>query len=106
MDLGMERAAKIAIGNDVFRRCALRFTMTAGIQRLGDLPGLIEAVRDFDKFTEDNDPYREHDFGSLTWRGEEVFWKIDYYDRNLKYGSDPLDRHCKRVLTVMLASEY
>ncbi|MGH7157810.1 MAG: DUF3768 domain-containing protein [Candidatus Saccharimonadales bacterium] len=35
-----------------------------------------------------------------------MFWKIDYYDQELKYGEDPLSLDCRRVLTVMLASEY
>lgn len=38
--------------------------------------------------------------------GQKVFWKIDYYDAELKYGKDPLDPKCNRVLTIMLASEY
>jgi len=37
-----------------------------------------------------------------------MFWKIDYYDRSLEYGSnDPADpSQTVRVLTIMLASEY
>jgi len=44
----------------------------------------------------------------LTYEGEKIFWKIDYYDRALKYGSeDPADpEQTTRVLTIMLASEY
>ena len=62
----------------------------------------------FDAFTEDNDPYDEHDFGSINIAGETVFWKIDYYDLNLEYGADdPANpAKCRRILTVMLASEY
>ena len=101
-----ENSVEIARRNDVFRRSGFGVTLTRGIQGLEDLPGLLEAVRDFDMFTEDNDPYGEHDFGSIGWRGEKVFWKIDYYDSNLQNGCDPLDTHCKRVMTVMLASEY
>jgi hypothetical protein len=39
-------------------------------------------VRDFVDFTEDNDPYGEHDFGSFTVSGVKIFWKIDYYDES------------------------
>lgn len=65
-------------------------------------------VRDFNNFTEDNDPHGEHDFGSLEHNGHSVFWKIDYYDQDVKYGSDnPADiERTVRVLTIMLAEEY
>ena len=58
-----------------------------------------------DAFTPDNDPYGEHNFGSFEHNGIRVFWKIDYYDRNVEYGSeDPSDpAQTTRVLTIMLA---
>lgn len=71
-----------------------------------DLIGLSRAVEDFNRFTEDNDPYGEHDFGKLTWYEQTVFWKIDYYDQELQHWCDPLSPDCNRVLTVMLAEEY
>lgn len=107
MEIDQERATKIATLNDEFRRSSpFHVFMTRGIQEMPDTMSLMQAVRDFDQFTEDNDPYGEHDFGSLEWHGEKVFWKIDYYDQALRYGKDPLDVECKRVLTVLLASEY
>ncbi len=107
MDVDVERATKIAVLNDEFRKAIpTSVTITNGVYGLPNLHGLMKAVRDFDRFTEDNDPYGEHDFGSLDWHGEMVFWKIDYYDQALEYGKDPLDVECKRVLTVLLASEY
>lgn len=107
MDIDQERAKKIAALNDALRKAPrTEATITRGIYDLPDLHGLLLAVREFDSFTEDNDPYGEHDFGSLDWHGEKVFWKIDYYDQALEYGKDPLDVECKRVLTVLLASEY
>ena len=56
----------------------------------------------------EHDPYNEHDFGSLETAGERVFWKIDYYDREVRFRSeDPADpTKTTRILTVMLASEY
>jgi len=69
---------------------------------------IVERVRTFDDFSDDNDPYGEHDFGAFEQDGDKIFWKIDYYDRQLTQGSpDPTDpKLTTRVLTVMLASEY
>jgi len=107
MDVDVKRAEKIAALNDEFRKAIpMSVTITNGVYALPDLQGLMQTVREFDSFTEENDPYSEHDFGSLDWHGEKVFWKIDYYDQALQYGKDPLDVECKRVLTVLLASEY
>ena len=101
-----EDAIEIAKKNDVFRKSGFGVVVTPGVQVLEDLGGLIDEVRRFNEFTEDNDPYGEHDFGSVHWYGERVFWKISYYDQALEYGEDPLSLKCRRVLTVMLASEY
>jgi hypothetical protein len=67
-----------------------------------------ERVERFDAFTPDNDPHGERDFGAFEEGGERIFWKIDYYDRTLRAGSeDPSDpRQTVRVLTIILASEY
>jgi hypothetical protein len=97
----------IAAINDRFRQTTTRdLFITRGIQTLADVPGLVQAVRTFNEFTPDNDPYGEHDFGSIEWEQRKTFWKIDYYDQALKYGLDPLDPECRRVLTILLASEY
>jgi hypothetical protein len=101
-----EPAAKIAQLNDEFRRSGQGIVLTHGVQALPDVPGLITAVQAFDRFTPENDPYGEHDFGSIVWGAEKTFWKINYYDQALEYGLDPLSPDCRRVLTVMLASEY
>jgi hypothetical protein len=101
-----ENAVEIAKINDAFRRSGFGITVTPGVQVLEDLPGLIDEVRRFNEFSEENDPYGEHDFGTVHWYGEKVFWKIDYYDQKLEYGEEPLSPDCRRVMTVMLASEY
>lgn len=98
--------------NDAFRRDPSGGTLavSAGVIALGDsaLPSILALVRDFHDFTPNNDPYGEHDFGAFEYGGQRLFWKIDYYDREMRYGSpDPLDPAVTtRVLTVMLASEY
>ena len=104
--MNTEYATKVAKLNDAFRRSGSGVMVTLGVQTLEDLSGLIDAVRRFSDFTKNNDPYGEHDFGSIVWYDEKVFWKIDYYDQKLEYGEEPLSPKCKRVMTVMLASEY
>jgi hypothetical protein len=93
--------------NDRFRGMCLDVYYTSGIRDgFNDLVSLSRSVESFSSFTENNDPYGEHDFGSLKFEGQKIFWKIDYYDQDLKYWCDPLDKACRRVLTVMLAEEY
>ena len=106
------RIRRIRELNDAFRRSFSRgrVLMTPGIEALGNksLQALLRKVREFDVFTPDNDPYGEHDFGSIEHEGRKVFWQIDYYDPILSMGSeDPTDpAQATRVLTVMLAKEY
>ena len=84
--------------------------VTSGLKAQGDvfLARASQAVQDHQTFTEDNDAHGEHDFGSVTVDDNELFWKIDYFDRNLKMHSpdaaNPVLTH--RVLTIMLAREY
>lgn len=105
MDTATVRATEIATRNDEFRK-GYTFTVTRGVQAMPDVMEVIETVRRFNDFTEDNDPYEEHDFGSFDCFGQKLFWKIDYYDSALEAWADPLSDECHRVLTVMLAEEY
>ena len=102
--------AKIAALNDHARRSftGCRVVITQGVQALDDLPSVLDQVRKYNTFTPDNDPYGEHDFGSLRYLGETVFWKFDYLDVDLTMHSpDPSDPTVTaRVLTIMLAEEY
>ncbi len=103
---------KVAELNDRFRRTfeGGRVVMTVGIANLreGTRGRIIEAIRTFDDFTPENDPYEEHDFVSVDIDQKRAFGKIDYYDINLEYGSEyPADtEQTRRVLTIMLAEEY
>lgn len=85
--------------------------MTAGIAALGleAQAEIFKRVREFSDFKPGDDPYGEHDFGSITASDEQVFWKIDYYeDEGMELGAenpaDPAGSY--RVLTIMLACEY
>lgn len=84
--------------------------MTTGVQALADatIANVLTAVRDFEDFTEDNDPYGTHEFGMLDVDDHSIMWKVDAYDQNLEYGSpDPANPDVtSRVLTILLASEY
>ena len=122
----LSRAERIARLNDLARRAmgiACVVVATEGVRALpeADQSQLRELVETFDAFTPDNDPYGERDFGTI-YRGLDgvwstlrpadvavtVFWKIDAYGRELRFGSeDPADPAVtRRVLTIMLASEY
>lgn len=102
----------IATLNDKFRKSFIggRVMLTAGINALpaDDVAEILSRVRSFNDFTTANDPYKQHDMASFEYKGQRIFWKIDYYDRNLQYLSeDPADASKTiRVMTIMLADEY
>jgi hypothetical protein len=103
-----ETTTKLAALNDAARSNAFNYVATRGIMSLSEavISEIFVRVQNFTDFTEDNDPYGEHDFGSFTVEGNKVFWKIDYYNKDLSGGCDPLSPECCRVLTIMLAEEY
>ena len=98
--------------NDNFRKTFTggQVLLTAGIDSLptDDVANIMLLVQNFNDFTLDNDPYGEHDFGSFDYKGNKIFWKIDYYDLNNQYMSEnPANPDItNRVLTIMLAEEY
>ena len=118
-----DRTATIAQLNDALRRSLTqpghnRVVITIGVQNLiGDVSlfrnfqaraQLLRTIRDYDSFGPDVDPHGERDFGRLTFRDAVLYWKIDYYDRALEFGSpDPTDENVTtRVLTILLTEEY
>jgi len=120
-----EETKLIALQNDVFRTSSVnpeaqmqKYQMgvegqtvsTQGVRALSpfDMLDVLEKVATFGTFTEENDPYGERNFGSFDHGGKRIIWRIDYYDNDYKYGSEkPSDpKQTKRVLTIMLASEY
>ena len=100
--------------NDAFRKnidpTLGRMMLTAGVSALpSDVRAMaIRMVATFDAFDDDNDPDGEHDFGAFDLVEHKFFFKLDYYDPRLEFGSDdPADpAKTTRVLTLMLAEEY
>ena len=91
-------------------RCHGHAVMTTGIAALGAeaVARIVKTIEVFDDFCHANDPHQEHDFGSFEADGHTIFFKIDYFDKDLKYHSpDPADPTVtERVITIMLAEEY
>jgi hypothetical protein len=84
--------------------------VTRGIAAL-ELPArvaILTAVQAFKQFTTDNDPYGEHDFGLIKVADQRIMFKIDYYNCTMSgHSPDAGDPNVtRRVLTIMLASEY
>jgi Protein of unknown function (DUF3768) len=124
-----ERTKRIACLNDAARSAmgvACTAVATVGFRSLpeADQSQVRELIETYDVFDEDNDPHGERDFGCVYQLGdgrwtterprlcdderERVFWKLDYYDRDLQFGSEDAANPAvtRRVLTIMLADEY
>ena len=126
--IGSDSTARIARLNDRARQAmglACIAVATEGFRALpvADQSRVRELIETYDGFTSGNDPFGERDFGTIyqgrdgRWTclpptaGDEVetvFWKIDAYGRDLRFGSEDPANHAvtRRVLTIMLASEY
>jgi Protein of unknown function (DUF3768) len=124
-----EQTARIARLNDLARRAmgvACTAVATVGFRSLpeADQSQVRELIETYDAFDEDSDPHGERDFGCVYQLGdgqwtterprvcdderERVFWKLDYYDRDLRFGSEDAANPAvtRRVLTIMLSEEY
>ena len=124
-----EQTARIGRLNDLARSAmgvACTAVATAGFRSLpeADQSQVRELIETYDAFDEDSDPHGERDFGTIyqlacgRWtterprsredERERVFWKLDYYDRDLQFGSkDTANPAVTRwVLTIMLSDEY
>ena len=124
-----EQTARIARLNDLARTAmgvACTAVATVGFRSLpdADQSRVRELIETYDAFDEDNDPHGERDFGCVYQLGngcwtterprvcdderERVFWKLDYYDRVMRFASDDAANPAvtRRVLTIMLADEY
>lgn len=111
-DGDQERRMRIRLLNDELRINGRGGTIvcTQGVLELepSTIAMIGDEIRAFDRFTPDNDPHGEHDFGLLIVEGHKIMFKIDYYDESCVWGSpNPADPHVTtRVMTIMLAREY
>lgn len=107
-----DKTARIRALNDRFRQTSQggQILMTHGVSNFNreTIGRIAEAVRNYDDFSDDNDPYSEHDFGSFEIDDHKLFWKIDYYAPDMMHGSEDASSPeiTSRVLTIMLADEY
>jgi len=107
-----QKTARIRALNDALRRWGRggRIVITSGVEALGpeQITRILAALAAFANFSDDNDPYGEHDCAILHVDAVRVLFKIDYYDRSLTaHSSDASDPDVTvRVMTVMLANEY
>lgn len=103
---------RIRMLNDQLRRnlLAAKAVLTPGVAALGAaaVQRLVQTIALFDDFCTANDPHGEHDFGAFDFDGVEIFFKIDYFDRDFQFHSpDPSNPAVtERVITLMLAEEY
>lgn len=98
------KAKEIARKNDQLRRTFTggRVMLTSRVEADPNLGKIIEAVKNFNDFNHDNNPYLERDMGKVTISGEDYFFKIDYYDSTYQF----YEQDGNRVLTIMHSDEY
>ncbi|MEP3328866.1 DUF3768 domain-containing protein [Sedimentitalea sp.] len=119
------QAASIAAQNDLFRKALIdpmaalemqgkgiqgQVLITPGVSSEGAAfqAAALAAVATDTRFTEDNDPWGDHTFGTVLVGDQKLFWKVDLYDLDFEYGSErPFDPTVtQRALTIMCPREY
>lgn len=108
-----QRRRSIAVLNDLLRRNGYGglCTQTPAIAALPEQTHqkVVVALRNFDEWTPDNDPYGEHDCALFEVDGMKYLFKIDYFaDSRCLTGCENPDNpeQSYRVLTLMFANEY
>ncbi|WP_395517722.1 DUF3768 domain-containing protein [Pseudorhizobium flavum] len=107
-----EAVAKIRMLNFVLRQTGVGGTIAfmGGLAHASQntKQAVFAAVQNAEVKHDGNDPHGEGDFGSVMVEGQKYLWKIDYYDKNMEYGSDdPSDpKVTQRVLSIFRAEDY
>jgi len=108
------KLSEIQKGNDLLRKTLHSYlgkvVLSRSVALHPDKERILDAVRAFNDFHEGNDPNGEHEFALFQVEvigGMEKFcFKIDYYDEAYEWGADPYCDPFKRMITIMLASDY
>lgn len=105
-------AEEIAKKNDKLRKTLLSddnngVIVTRSVRESEHFDEILEAVKNFEDFSEDNDPHGERDCALFDVGGERYMFKIDYYANDFPYGADPYEEEgIRRIITIMSVSEY
>ncbi|WP_449470216.1 DUF3768 domain-containing protein [Sphingobium chungangianum] len=99
---GRDPSARILITAN----CLATFAPGEGIE--SELVAQARLMAAVNSFTFAEDDRSERDFGEVLVDGRRVWFKIDYYDPALEFGSEnPADASItRRVLTIMLPEDY
>ena len=103
---------KIRLLNDILRKTFVggQVMLTTGIRAKSaeDQAEILQKICSFNEFTKANDPYGEHNFGIFTHNGENIMFKIDYYNKTYdRMSDDPSNPDItNRVMTIMCADVY
>lgn len=106
-----DKSTLIAQQNDLLRRGIKghripgRIHATRSVVNSPNFNQLIDSVRAFSDFKEENDPWKEHDRATIG----DIYFKIDYYENDeLQYGSEDASDLDKtyRVMTIAHNDEW
>ena len=107
----LPRAEQIARLNDSLRKTleggTIVITRNVRCLEVYSALKLTTALAEYDSFDADNDPHGERDMGDFALFNTDLYFKIDYYDSDLKFGSnDPADTSIThRVITFMTEAD-
>lgn len=98
---GLDRNARIIFT----RACLAEFCSDDTVSALVTQADPMKTMR---QHIFDDDAHGERDMGFITFRDKPAWFKIDYYDADLAYGSeDPADASItRRIITIMLPGDY
>ena len=107
------RSEAVRLINDhcrqTFTGCLIVLTATVAELEIATRAAVLEKVRSFTDFDEDNNPHGENDMAFFDHDGERYFFKFDYYgDASHRTGAnDPSDTtNTFRTLTIGTAADY
>jgi hypothetical protein len=114
-----DRKEEIAAGNDAVRKLLLensipgldiedkkvKIVLSPGVESSPNYRFILQAVGQFNKFSQEYDPIGEHKSGYVSVSGEVYYFRIDYYDEDFKQKIDPYEKEPCRLLTIMKANE-